>query len=69
MDADPSARAAQIYDALEATALDMGVPGFDFATGHGLIQADRAIEYLLDAAGPPQPKPPKYPLPFPAPWW
>jgi hypothetical protein len=41
----------EVYDALEQTALDMDDPstpgfdvGFDFATGWGLIQADRALD-------------------------
>lgn len=50
LQADPTLSPAQIYEILEKTALDMDDPstpefdvGFDFATGYGLIQADRAL--------------------------
>ena len=33
-----------IYTILESTAADMRTPGFDFASGFGLIQADRALQ-------------------------
>ena len=58
---DPARAPAQVYADLEATALDMtrvledGEPvlipdstGFDFVSGHGLVQADEAVP--LDAA-------------------
>lgn len=48
--AEPSLMPNEVYAALEQTALDMDDPstpgfddGFDFATGWGLIQADRAL--------------------------
>ncbi|MGQ0657002.1 MAG: S8 family serine peptidase, partial [Chromatiales bacterium] len=47
---DPSLTPDAIYEALKATAIDMDDPatpgfdtGFDFGTGHGLIQADAAL--------------------------
>lgn len=50
LEANPSLSPAEIYKILEETALDMDDPstpefdvGFDFATGYGLIQADRAV--------------------------
>lgn len=50
LDADPTLSPAEIYKILAETALDMDDPstpefdvGFDFATGYGLIQADRAL--------------------------
>ncbi len=50
LQANPSLSPAEIYKILEETALDMDDPstpgfdvGFDFATGYGLIQADRAL--------------------------
>ncbi len=53
LQANPYARPADIYDALEASALDMDDPstpgfdlGFDFGSGYGLIQADAAIRAL-----------------------
>jgi subtilisin family serine protease len=53
LSADPTATPAEIYDALESTAIDMNDPftpgfdtGFDYGTGFGLIRADRAIEKL-----------------------
>ena len=39
----PTLTASQIYTTLQSTALDMGTAGFDFDTGWGLIQADRAL--------------------------
>lgn len=54
LDAVPGATPAQIYEALEQTALDMDDPftpgfdvGFDFRTGFGFIQADAAIAELI----------------------
>ncbi len=46
--ADPGASPSLIYSTLESTAIDMGTPGFDFDTGFGLIQADRALQALAD---------------------
>ena len=50
---DPSLMPNELYAAMEKTALDMDDPytpgfdaGFDFATGRGLIQADRAIVFI-----------------------
>jgi hypothetical protein len=51
LEKQPALIANEVYDALEQTALDMDDPstpefdvGFDFATGWGLIQADRALD-------------------------
>lgn len=38
-------RPAEIYQALQNTALDLGSPGWDHETGHGLIQLDGALAY------------------------
>jgi Ca2+-binding RTX toxin-like protein len=46
---------AQLYAALEATAIDMLTPGFDFDTGLGFIQAQSIIGAAC--AAPPQPGP------------
>jgi len=43
----PTLIPAQIYGALESTAINMGVPGFDNDSGFGLIQADAALASLL----------------------
>ncbi|NEQ79458.1 MAG: S8 family serine peptidase [Moorea sp. SIO2I5] len=58
LEAVPGTTPEVIYDILERTALDMDDPftpgfdeGFDNGTGFGLIQADLAIEELLDANG------------------
>jgi subtilisin family serine protease len=40
---DSSLTPAGILTALQDTALDMGVPGVDFDSGYGLIQADQAL--------------------------
>jgi hypothetical protein len=41
--AKPGSTPSQIYNLLEATAIDMGAPGFDNDSGFGLIQADAAL--------------------------
>jgi subtilisin family serine protease len=43
LQAAPSLTPAQVYEALEQTALAMGPPGFNFDSGFGLIQADAAL--------------------------
>ena len=42
----PSLTPAQLYATLESTALDMGEPGVDVYTGHGLVQAEAALASL-----------------------
>ncbi|MEM9806008.1 MAG: S8 family serine peptidase [Cyanobacteria bacterium P01_D01_bin.56] len=56
LEAVPEASPAEIYQALETSALDLDNPntagfdqGFDEATGFGLIQADLALQALLDS--------------------
>ena len=49
-DYDPTLSPDDIYTALESTAIDMGNPGFDFDSGHGLIQANLALESLAPDA-------------------
>ena len=58
LQANPSARPAAIYAAMDSSALDMDDPltpgfdrGFDFASGFGLLQADRAIALLVNSKG------------------
>ncbi len=46
----PTATAAQIRTALEASALDRGAPGFDNTYGHGVLQIDDAFCQLSGAA-------------------
>jgi serine protease len=36
----------QIVDALKKTAYDLGTPGYDYYSGHGLVQAKAANDYL-----------------------
>ncbi len=36
----------QLYELLQSSSLDLGEPDYDFATGYGLIQADRALTLL-----------------------
>lgn len=43
---NPSWTNEQIRSALQATALDLGLPGRDAAYGYGLIQAKAALDYL-----------------------
>jgi hypothetical protein len=47
LNAKHSATPAQIYSKLEATAINIGTPGFDNNSGFGFIQADLAINSLL----------------------
>jgi hypothetical protein len=46
LQAVPGANPQNIYRAMETTAIDMDTPGFDYATGFGLIQADAAVQEL-----------------------
>ncbi len=48
LQASPSLSPANIYDALENSAIDMGAPGFDNDSGFGLIQADVALGSVLN---------------------
>jgi len=48
---DPSATPDQINASLENSAFNMDVPGFDYNTGYGLIQADSAIAAVLALSG------------------
>jgi subtilisin family serine protease len=50
LQAVPSTTPQIVYETLETTALDMGPPGFDFDSGFGLIQADKALDTLVSAA-------------------
>ncbi|NHA13886.1 S8 family serine peptidase [Thioalkalivibrio sp. XN279] len=47
----PGATAAQVREALQATAIDLGPSGRDNAYGFGLVQAADAIAYLGDSSG------------------
>jgi hypothetical protein len=44
LQANPSLSPAALYKALESTALDLDAPGFDYRSGYGVIQADRAVD-------------------------
>lgn len=57
LQANPGLAPAQLYAALAASAVDMDDPatpgfddGYDFATGYGLIQADRALAAIRTTA-------------------
>lgn len=47
----PDKSAQEIREALEKTAEDLGANGRDNSFGHGLVQADRAIEFLKKSDG------------------
>jgi hypothetical protein len=51
LDAAPDTSPSEIYRILETTALDMESPGFDFDSGFGLIQADRAVAATVPEPG------------------
>jgi len=46
LDRDATLTPDGIYATLQGTALDMGTTGFDYDSGHGLIQADAALASL-----------------------
>ncbi|MGK7900477.1 MAG: Ig-like domain-containing protein [Hormoscilla sp.] len=49
----------QIYSVLSETAIDMETPGFDFASGFGLIDGSAAVAAVLgEPVDPPEPPPP-----------
>ncbi len=47
LEAAPALSPSSLYATLESTAADMGAAGFDFDSGFGLIQADRAVAGVL----------------------
>jgi len=51
LQARPGASPAQLRNALQDTAVDMGAAGFDHDSGYGLVQTDAAITSLLATAG------------------
>ena len=51
LEARPGSTPQQLNAALETSAIDMNATGFDFESGHGLIQADAAIAALLTSGG------------------
>ncbi|MEA2826310.1 MAG: hypothetical protein QOG43_749 [Actinomycetota bacterium] len=53
LDNNPALTPAQLYAALEATAIDMNTPGFDFDTGLGFIQAQSIVGAACAAPPPP----------------
>lgn len=55
LQAKPGASPAQINASLQATAIDMDLPGFDFDSGYGLIQADAAISQVINVSTNPPP--------------
>ena len=48
----PGTSAAQLTNALYATAEDLGAAGFDNGFGHGLARADRLVQALCGGGGP-----------------
>ncbi|MGF1453869.1 MAG: Ig-like domain-containing protein [Alphaproteobacteria bacterium] len=47
LDANPDLTPEAVRDILQDTAINIGFPGFDNASGAGLIQADRAVQAAL----------------------
>ena len=45
--ANPTLSPQDLYSVMEGTAIDMGVPGIDFDSGAGLVQADAAVAAVL----------------------
>jgi subtilisin family serine protease len=52
LSANPAATIDQVKKALEVTATDRGASGWDMYYGHGLIDAERAIDAVLDTEAP-----------------
>ena len=61
LEAVPTATREQIIQAFNDTAIDIGTPGFDLASGAGLIQVDAALAALQNSTTPPPPPPPAGP--------
>ncbi|MDW8072283.1 MAG: S8 family serine peptidase, partial [Anaerolineae bacterium] len=61
---NPSATAAQVRQVLEATARDLGTPGFDENYGYGLVQAAAALA-AMGAQAPTETPQPSSPTPSP----
>ncbi|KYC40660.1 peptidase S8 [Scytonema hofmannii PCC 7110] len=57
LQAAPDTSPSKIYSLLESTALDMRTLGFDFDSGYGFIQADRAVAALVSPSVTPIPEP------------
>ncbi|MGQ4648023.1 S8 family serine peptidase [Lyngbya aestuarii] len=55
LEAAPGTRPEAIYTTLQDTAIEMNSPGFDFDSGYGLIQADRAVGALVEPETVPEP--------------
>lgn len=53
LEKDAAATPDSVYAALESTAIDMMAAGFDYDSGHGLIQADQAVSTIATANAPP----------------
>jgi subtilisin-like proprotein convertase family protein len=49
---NPGIDPAEVRDALTSTALDIGAPGVDGRAGHGIVLADRVLEYTGASAQP-----------------
>lgn len=47
----PDMHPFDVYESITATARDLGPQGPDFATGHGMVVADRAIQLALSGGG------------------
>lgn len=60
LQAEPSASPTQIYSALRSTAKPLGTPGFNFYSGYGLLQADKAIAALKINSSKSVPEPSTY---------
>ncbi len=52
LSANPAATIDQVKKALEVTATDLGASGWDMYYGHGLIDAERAVDAVLDTESP-----------------
>jgi subtilisin family serine protease len=52
LSADPEILPWDLRDIIIKTAVDIGPPGFDYQTGHGLINCHRAVEEVLRRRSP-----------------
>src|SRR5204863_6783142 len=51
---DPSLTRSQLIDVVLSSCRDLGVPGTDDGTGHGLVQAGEAVKLALAGLGTPR---------------
>jgi serine protease len=67
MPGEDESRVSWLRDILFRTSQDLGSSGPDYLFGHGMVRADRAMEYLQSLVPAPEPEPEPAPQPEPEP--